>query len=383
MTTKSRILMTVAACMMAVAALANDGVFFVNGSQLVPLQENSISIEKEVLTISIGDDGYASVDVDYVLNNRGAAKSVVMGFEACAPYNDEAKMNPEGKHPYISDFTVTMNGRRLDCSNAVVASASGLGSDFKPLDLSQWKTTEGLDFEQSNNLYDAKTDSIVHFAYAYYFTADFNAGRNNVHHTYRYRMSYGVGRTFEIPYWLTPAMRWANRQIDDFTLRVKAEGNSKHICMADSLFRAVPFNIIGDAGKCRIIKRPYGEQMVEATLRNATLEWHARNFRPTDNITIQSADIIYAFTEKASLGCFYDANEHYVPSWTKWPDNKFSVWEKRILRNLPYASRGYMFKDKKLQAYFKRFWWYMPDPKVQATSDDFTSHEWEIVKMGK
>jgi len=383
MTMKSRFFATMAVCMMTVAALANDGVFFVNGNQLVPLQENSISIEKEVLTISIGNDGYASIDVDYVLNNRGAAKTVVMGFEACAPYNDEAKINREGKHPYIDHFTVTMNGQQLDYRNAIVASADGQGSDFKPLDLNQWKTTEGMDFEQSNNLYDVKADSIVQFAYAYYFTANFNKGRNNVHHTYRYRMSYGVGRTFEIPYWLKPAMRWANHQIDDFTLRVKADGCSKHICMADSLFRAVPFNIIGENGKCRIIKRPYGEQMVEATLRNATLEWHARNFRPTDNMLIQSADIIYAFEKNARLGDFYDANEHYVPSWKAWPDNKFNAWEKRILRNLPYASRGYVFKDKKLQAYFNKTWWYMPDPRVQATSDDFTAREREIVKMGK
>lgn len=40
----------------------------------------------------------------------------------------------------------------------------------------------------------------------------------NIYHTYRYRMSYSIGRTFEVPYWLTPAKRWANHQIDDFTL---------------------------------------------------------------------------------------------------------------------------------------------------------------------
>lgn len=32
----------------------------------------------------------------------------------------------------------------------------------------------------------------------------------NIYHTYRYRISYSIGHTFEVPYWLTPAKRWAN-----------------------------------------------------------------------------------------------------------------------------------------------------------------------------
>ena len=53
------------ACLLVLTAQANDGVYFLSGNQLVPLKETDISIAKEVLTISICDDGYANVDVQY------------------------------------------------------------------------------------------------------------------------------------------------------------------------------------------------------------------------------------------------------------------------------------------------------------------------------
>jgi hypothetical protein len=52
----------------------------------------------------------------------------------------------------------------------------------------------------------------------------------------------------------------------------------------------------------------------------------------------------------------------------------------RILRNLPYASRGYVFKDQKLAAYFKSLWWYMPDPNWVQRTADFTEQERELIK---
>ncbi|MBQ9500330.1 MAG: hypothetical protein IJR56_09550, partial [Bacteroidaceae bacterium] len=118
---------------------ANDGVFYVNGNHLVPIQETDISLTKEVLTIGLCDDGYASVDVQYVLNNLGEAKTVVMGFEANAPYNDDVPFSPQGIHPYITDFTVCMNGEELAYMNAVVKWDYEVDGDFQPLNLKQWK----------------------------------------------------------------------------------------------------------------------------------------------------------------------------------------------------------------------------------------------------
>lgn len=370
-----RKIFTAIMCLIATVAIGNDGVFFVNGNELTPIHETDISIAKEVLTISIGDDGYATVDVLYEMMNHGKAKTVQVGFEACAPYNDSAKLNPLGKHPYIKDFTVTMNDKVLSYKNAVVASPMEGSTDFKPLDLKRWKSTDGMDFSGSHNLYDAKNDSVIGFSYAYYFEAPFHEGLNIIHHTYRYRMSYAVWQAFDVPYWLKPALRWKNHKIDDFTLRIKAENTAKHFYFNDSLFAAAPFKIEG-TGKMRKVKRSHGEEVLEVALRNATLEWHGKNFVPRDDIDISAADILYYDSKK--VGEYYDRGKQFV--FWGFMDKKPN---KRIVRNLPYANRGYVFKDKKLQQYFSSLWWYMPDPKWQPSAANLTSSEKEMMKEKK
>ena len=361
----------------AVTMQANDGVYYVNGNQLVPVRETDIAVVKEVLTINLCDDGYASVDVQYEFMNRGKAKTVEMGFEAQAPYNAEVKVNKAGKHPFISNFTATLNGKQIDYRNAIVVEKLDEECDFVPVDRKRYLLDKEGDWDPGCHLYDTKADDIVPFAYAYLFTANFKEGLNTVHHTYRYRMSFGVGRTFEVPYWLKPAMRWANRQIDDFTLRIKADGTAKHFIIADSLFAAAPFKVTQGKGKIRKNTFGYETTFTEVSLRNGVVEWHARNFKPKDNFVICSADIHTCFNEEYPFGYFYDRSDTYVPSWQ---EDKI---DKRILRNLPYAHRGYVFKDAKLKAYFNQLWWYMPDPSWKASTDGFTPKEQEYISGGQ
>lgn len=360
-------------CLISLTAQANDGVYFVNGNQLVPIHETDISISREVLTISIGDDGYANIDVQYEFKNNGAAKTIDMGFEADAPYNAQAPFNAKGKHPYISDFTVTMNGKTLPYRNAVVIAKEDGNSDFRPVNLKQWSLAEDI---SDNLLRYEHTDSTETFAYAYYFSAPFHEGINKVHHTYRYKMSFGVGRTFDITYWLKPAMRWANKRIDDFTLRIKAENTAKHFCFADSLFTSGHFIFTDGIGKIRTIQRTYDGQWKEVTLRNGTLEWRAKNFVPRDNINIYSADYLYAFDDNAPYGSFYDRGKNF----TFWTEQNNKKVDEHVLRNLPYAHRGYVFKSRQLRRYFSKLWWYMPDPSYQPAKSDITPNEHNAIE---
>ena len=368
-------------------AKANDGVFFVNGNHLVPIHEEQIDLSKEVLTICIGDDGFARVDVQYELTNRGDAKTVIMGFQALAPYNDEVPLNKQGIHPYIYDFTVVMNNAPLPFSNAVVGSVYGEHTDFMPLDLERWKAENEAELPEggwlaTDALYNAQMDSVVRFSYAYYFKADFKPGKNTVHHTYRYRMSYGVQRAFEVPYWLTPAMRWGNKQIDDFTLRIEVPNTAKHFIIPDLLFSASTFNVTKGNGKVRkttLWDTPY----VEIALRDGAVEWHSDNFKPEKDITITSADMLLASnTQTFLVGMFYDRSDNYIPSnFLQVSQSPKDV--KRILLNLPYASRGYVFKDRKLRTYFSQMWWYMPDPAYKESTADFTAREWRLINDGE
>ena len=278
---------------------ANDGVYFTSGSFLVPTKETDISVVKEILTITIGKDSMARVDVYYELKNNGQPKTVTMAFEAEPPYNVGDPINKKGIHPFIKDFSVVMNHRKLSSRNALVVAHFPFenkngNSDFTPLDMTKWKGLgEAPDslVPYENALYNAELDSVTGYAYAYYFDAPFKQGLNIVHHTYTYRMSYSIGKSFEIPYWLTPATRWANHQIDDFTLRITADDLTE-FCLADSLFRSAPFKkTLPQRGMLYNITSEYGEPMLFASVcEGDTVTWHSNNFRPTANICISSPE---------------------------------------------------------------------------------------------
>lgn len=273
---------------------ANDGVYFTSGNFLIPIQETAIKAAKERLTITIGANGYATVDVYYELVNDGSAKTVKMAFEAASPYNDEEPLHRNGVHPYIKDFTVQMNGKPLSHSNGVVAFGyGGQGTtDFTPLDMTQWKGLgEVADsiLPANDVIYNPTLDSITGYAYAYYFDAPFKEGVNTVHHTYSYRMSYSLGNRFSIPYWLTPVTRWGNHQADDFTLCIKAE-KATEMCMADSLFGAAPFV----SAKGRDVYRLTDEQgqgfIFANIMEDDSITWHATAFRPVADMCILSPE---------------------------------------------------------------------------------------------
>lgn len=407
---KVRKLFTLAVLLAIVSvAQANDGVYFCNGSQLQPLQETDISVKKEVLNISIGDDGFAYVEVDYEFMNNGSAKTVTMGFEAQPPYNDEEPMNKKGIHPHIKDFTVSINGNRQSYQNALVFTKNYMDEwpselksrndtlSFVPVDFSRWDLNDDMPFVLVNR----QTKEEANFAYAYYFDAHFKEGINKVRHTYRYRMSYGIGRTFSISYWLTPAMRWANNQIDDFTLRIHADNSTKHFSIICSALDELPFTVVSGTGKTRLLDltdmtdedgNMIPHKGTEVVLRNGVLEWHCKNFKTDEELEIESADMLQYKTDMpdTEFMLYYDSGETFN-KWGGWwmmydelykgPENEKQkeAFTARLRRNLPYAHRGYVFKDAELRRIFESTWWYMPDPTWKPTSTSFSRHEQELI----
>ena len=56
---------------------------------------------------------------------------------------------------------------------------------------------------------------------------------------------------------------------------------------------------------------------------------------------------------------------------------------KRILKNLPFAYRGYIFKTKALQDYFESTDWYLPNPAYKGDMEGFTEEERKWVEFWK
>lgn len=357
----------------------NDGVYFMNGNQLVPdHRESDISVKKEILTISLQDNGMTKVNVYYEFNNkRKTPKKIIMGFEANPPYNSNAKFSSKGIHPFISDFSVKMNGKVLPYSNAVVENM--LPQGFKKLDLNSWKA-EGSIFDDSCGTALQHGDKVKHFSYAYYFEAEFEPGINRVLHSYNYNTSYSVGRAFVIDYKLSPAIRWANKKIDDFTLVIRADNTAKQFCVNYDLFKKSEFKLIKGIGKFRKAKR-YDEDCIEFTLRNGAFMWQTTNFKPAQELRITSCEDLYfpkSEKETMKLGCAYDRNSHFL-----WISGINSDFEVKVAHNLPYAHRGYVFTDPEMKKYFEQMWWYMPDENYKQNTDDFTEKDWEYVNKKK
>lgn len=359
---------------------ANDGTYYTSGNQLVPLQETDISVRKEVLTISILNNGFARVDVYYEFWNPGQqSRQLLMGFEADPPYNSDWKFHPDGVHPNIADFTVEMNGIQLAYKNAVcVYNAATLDTvsrkDYVLFD-------DNRIYEKDPETNPEYWDAGITFDYVYYFTATFQPGINKVHHTYRYQMSKGLGNPWDICYKLSPASRWANHQIDDFTLIVRADNTAKHFVIDQKAFPQADFSVIEGVGKIRNlpIEKSWQTPHLEFALRNGAVQTHITNFKPQDELRIASG-----YDYGKPFGHYYDPYYGQIPFlmtiWDAELKHHDLQFLKRVSRNLPYAYRGHVFKDKVMREFFESQWWYMPDPNYKDDDSDFTEVDHLYIK---
>ncbi len=367
--------------------MANDGVYYTAGNQLVPLQETQISVKKEILTISLTDNGYANIDVYYEFYNPSStSKSIKMGFEADPPYNADYKFYEDGKHPYIKDFTVEMNNSKIQYHNAITIPQKE--NIFTPLDLNEWQYNAD---ETDSQLQNKGTKEYTPFSYVYYFDATFKPGINKVHHTYSYKLSMVVGISWILEYKLSPAARWANKQIDDFTFIIKAETTAKHFILSKNIFGTdKKFEKVKGDYKMRTLpnSRYTEDASWEITLRNGIIKMHITNFKPSEEheLSLSSADKYYSYNcpdEKYHFGAFYDRSCISYVLMSEYMSNVIPIDKKfrqKICRNLPFAHRGHIFKDKQLKKYFENLFWYMPDSQYNDTTNDFTDTDRKIMK---
>ena len=357
---------------------ANDGTYYTSGNQLLPLVETDIRVWREVLTLTWGEDRMADVDVYYAFYNPGKAKTVLMGFEANPPmYMDSLDLS--GAHPYISDFTVTMNDKTLPVATSIVRADTLFVNHGKvrALDLSQYEIDEA---RSGDYLWNPQVNDGVSIAFVYHFNATFRPGFNIVRHHYRYRMGGSFTSHYELDYKLSPALRWANGKIGDFTLRIKTRDVPLHFMMKDSVFQRSVKPEVKGAGKWRrrtVLTDSWGDgklmDVVEVFLRNATIEYKATDFRPGSELRIFSA-------ECTGTSVISVPTDYYAYRYNLYREGALNGRLYRIVRDLPFAWRGYVFKTEVLARFFSTCWWYIPDPDYQATLESLTPEEREWMK---
>src|SRR5690606_32643033 len=146
----------------------------------------------------------------------------------------------------------------------------------------------------------------------------------------------------------------ANRQIDDFTLIVEME-DFEVFSINHTFFKDPDEWIINGIGKAVFVPE---NQIVESDatkfyMQRGHLVFQKKNFQPTGELSLYSYNV--------------------------WLENlPFSIYQqdriatedvdeetKRIYRNLPFARRGYIFSDERLQNFYEGMDWYMPNPNYR------------------
>ena len=402
------------ALLVIATAKANDGAFYANGNHLIPITETTISVKKEILTITRVTDTVSKwgcmfkVHVYYEFFNPGPAKDLLVGFESPMPDGngfsgtlDEAFAG----QPYVYDFNVVMNGNKLPFQFAHVpytyegdyqfdytTKTEDYYKDGRVVDMSKEqyrKTMEGIFKGEEGEDY---LDWLGYtFYYVYHFNAHFNEGLNTIEHTYTVKGADVVMMDYLFDYILTAANRWANNGIDDFTLILNM-GEHQSFSVEPTFFETpdVSFTVKGRVGD-RNDMIGMCENCPLFHVQSGNLVFSKKNFHPEGELHIMS-DALYLYMydfEKADK----DEMESFVNSFKKqyynlYVDDEMPIdfsnlpsEQKRIIKNVPFAYRGYVFKDKGLQRFFVSTEWYVPNPDYQAdmTKLDKNEKEWVLL----
>jgi len=331
--TQMRITITLLALTLSIHLYSNDGAFFISGNHLVPTTETEIEVKKEILTLKKIRNQYIEVSVYYEFFNPNESKEIIVGFEAFQPSGDVSFIPKNGGHPYMRDFTVNLNSEMLPHNVALVGD-----SLYKEIDLAKVKNYK--DFESFHD-----------FFYVYYFKARFKKGLNIIKHTYNFDVSGGVELNYDFKYILTAANRWANKQIDDFTLIIDT-GEFERFDISKSFFNSKEDWLINGIGKSKESSL-FDTKTVRFYLQKGNLIFHKKNFSPKGELYILSQRFFpYAKPEYLPFS-YYQLDDLPEPK---------SDYERKVYRNLPFARRGYVFKNQALKNFYEELDWYIPNP---------------------
>ena len=344
------------------AVMANDGAFYSEGTHLIPITETDISVQKEILTITRvqGDNSWNikyNVNVYYEFFNPGKAKDLIVGFESMPPgegtIDDSYPYNPE-----ISNFKVIMNGAELPYEASIVPFEGKYYQDGEFQELSLEYVSNFDEYFYYGNLF-----------FVYHFNAHFNEGLNIINHTYTFYGEAYILSEYIFDYVLTAANRWANNGIDDFTL-ILDMGDRQSFCVAPTFFNGTQDWTIDGKGRVKIdpgyisyVFECDNEEAPVFHIQQGKVVFHKKNFHPEGELYIHKKSS-YLTSDIKEL-----AHEQYLSISseliTYLDDSELTKEDRRIMKNLPFAYRGYVFKNKKLQEFFESADWYIPNPEYK------------------
>ena len=90
-----------------------------------------------------------------------------------------------------------------------------------------------------------------------------------------------------------------------------------------------------------------------------------------------------SYFETVKRYTYYIEEGYYKQDEIKWNLMQLNKNELRLLRNAVYASKGYVFKDKKLNEFFLQSQAYIPDKSLKESRINFTENELKLLALIK
>lgn len=342
---------------------ANDGAYMGSGGILIPISDSSISVTKEILSFIKIDDETVEVDVYYEFFNDGDDKEMLIGFEAMSPYGDANFYPKKGQHPYISDFTVQVNETYLQHKVAIVEDSIYFKNGV----------INGISGDKAIEL--AENTDYVDFFYVYYFKCNMKKGKNVIQHTYRQVMSSSVAEHYSVDYVLTAANRWKGGAIEDFTLILDL-GSEQRFSIRKSFFDTKEgWDINGSGLFLDEFFHLMDEDWLCVLMEKGKVIYKKRDFKPSREFHVSSF-------RDWMLPDKFDAASWSLPdnfNITKLYPGPIDDFSKKVLKNYPFALKGYAFNNVDLQSYFSRQYWYVKDETYDASLETLSKEEKEWV----
>lgn len=342
-------------------APSNDGAFYAMGGTLQPMQETQVEMRREVLTLTRDGDSM-DVTVDFTFYNPGPGKDLTVGFVTPPAMGDVGE-----DRPGYRDFRVQIDGEAVPFQTA-------------------WLEETG---------FRTPGTEVAGIDYVYYFPVRFAPGETRIQHQYRFRGSSFVDYEVSFAYRLTTAKGWAGGKIGDFTLNLDL-GPVTYALLTER-FEAdarADWQVQGrgylESAKRYFYDTPY--QRLRTS--QGRLQLKAQDFSPDYDFSViipydtdRYPDIPFGPIGSLLPGRPFEADtlesELFRLEQSDADLTRYSADELRILRNWLFARHGYVFRDPYLDALFRRWPGYRPDPSVQASVDSLTPAEQVLLKRVK
>lgn len=337
---------------------ANDGAYFMSGNQLVPIKETSVQVRKEILSLKRVQNDFLEVTVDYTFfNPEKTSKTILVGFEAFSPSGDADFYPKNGQHPYMNDFTVNLNQKILSYEISYVS----IEDAKKELSLKDIENT-------------IKEFDYAEFYYVYHFNATFQPGENRLVHTYKFRLSGSVDYLYNFEYILTAANRWANNKIDDFTLTIDM-GDYQDFYINPTFFKSVEEWSVNGIGKkvdgfMKEYRHSNGENATAFFVQKGIIQFKKKDFHPKGELFLFNPRYL-TYQEPFSLDKYLPLSTDSDPYFEEATDENAL----KVLQNLPYARRGYIFSNAVLKSYYEKMPWYIPNKDYVPKPEELQQSE--------